>query len=387
MATTFAALIFRPAEIPDRALSQGFAVALGGWGVASPRLFIAPLPGVPGYSAAFYSSGEAAGGGDDELDHLSELFEDELSPPVAVLDAAAELGHPGATLFALVFSEDVVHDDGWRFEASGFVRHFVREGEEGLEAGVEAPDRSDVVELGVDLPEGATAAEERDAMDRAIRPHRGSTFLAAELGAPVLGALMGALFAPERRVAVRLVEPGPGSIADEVARLNRVLRRDSGRGAPASSPPVRGVAPPATYTAFARAYDWADPADPEDLYRELAIGAIEGTLRFLREDELLGHEREPGWEAAAARQLYPIARLSGSALGGGAAAPHRAIVALGADGEQLWVVRGGTSAAPAGPTFGELLRYLSLGWSRRSDAEEDLIGALMLRARLRSLGG
>ncbi len=62
------------------------------------------------------------------------------------------------------------------------------------------------------------------------------------------------------------------------------------------------------------------------------------------------------------------------------------MVALGADGEQLWVVRGGTSAAPAGPTFGELLRYLSLGWSRRSDAEEDLIGALMLRARLRSLG-
>ncbi len=128
MATTFAALIFRPAEIPDRALSQGFAVALGGWDVASPRLFIAPLPGVPGYSAAFYSSGEPAGGGDDELDHLSELFEDELSPPVAVLDAAAELGHPGATVFALVFSEDVVHDDGWRFEASGFVRHFVREG-------------------------------------------------------------------------------------------------------------------------------------------------------------------------------------------------------------------------------------------------------------------
>ncbi|WP_437707181.1 hypothetical protein WMF45_25940 [Sorangium sp. So ce448] len=388
MATTFAALIFRPADIPDRALSQGFAVALGGWDVASPRLFIAPLPGVPGHSAAFYSSGEPAGGGDDELDHLAELFEDELSPPVAVLDAAAELGHPGATVFALVFSEDVVHDDGWRFEASGFVRHFVREGDEGVEAGVEAPDRSDLVEVDVDLPEGATAAEEREAMDRAIRPHRGSTFLAAELGAPVLGALMGALFAPERRVQVHLVAPGPGSIADEVARLNRVLRREDGRGAPASPPPIRGVAPPATYTAFVRAYDWADPADPEDLYRELAIGAVEGTLRFLREGELLGHDREPGWEAAAARQLYPIARLSGSALGGGAAArADRAVVALGADGEQLWVVRGGTSAAPAGPTFGELLRYLSLGWSRRSDAEEDLIGALMLRARLRSLGG
>ncbi|WP_437585254.1 hypothetical protein [Sorangium sp. So ce1000] len=385
MATTFAALIFRPAEIPDRALSQGFAVALGGFDVASPRLFIAPLPGVPGFSAAYYSSGEPAGSGDDELDHLSELFEDELSPPVAVLDAAAELGHPGATVFALVFSEEVVHDDGWRFEASGFVRHFVREGEEGIEAGVETPDRSDLVEVDVDLPETATAQEERDATDRAIRPLRGSTFLADELGAPVLAALMGGLFAPERRVAVRLVEPGPASIVDEVTRLNRVLRREDGRGAPASPPPVRGVAAPPTYAAFARAYDWADPADPEDLYRELAIGAVEGTLRFLREDELRGHEREPGWEAAAARQLYPIARLSGSALGGGAA--QRAIVALAADGEALWVVRGGTSAAPAGPTFGELLRYLSLGWSRRSDAEEDFIGALMLRARLRSLGG
>ncbi|WP_437933225.1 hypothetical protein [Sorangium sp. So ce341] len=385
MATTFAALIFRPAEIPDRALSQGFAVALGGWDVASPRLFVAPLPGVPGYAAAYYSSGEPAGGG-DELDHLAELFEDELSPPVAVLDAAEGLGHAGATIFALVFSEEVVHDDGWRFEASGFVRHFVREGEDGLEAGVETPDRSDLVAVDVDLPETATAQEERDATDRAIRPHRGSTFLAAELGAPVLGALMGGLFAPERRVAVHLVEPGPGSIAAEVKRLNRALRREDGRGAKAEPPPpVRGVAPPATYAAFARAYDWADPADPEDLYRELAIGAVEGTLRFLREDELLGHEREPGWDAAAARQLYPIARLSGSALGGGAA--QRAILALGADGEALWVVRGGTSAAPAGPTFGELLRYLSLGWSRRSDAEEDLIGALMLRARLRSLGG
>ncbi|WP_437283904.1 hypothetical protein [Sorangium sp. So ce406] len=385
MATTFAALIFRPAEIPDRALSQGFAVALGGWDVASPRLFVAPLPGVPGFCAAYYASGDPAVAGGDELDHLSELFEDELSPPVAVLDAAAELGHPGATVFALVFSEEIVHDDGWRFEASGYVRHFVREGEEGIEAGVETPDRSDLVAVEVELPDDATEQQEREAMDRAIRPHRGSTYLSAELGAPVLGALMGGLFAPERRVDVRLVAPGPASIAGEVSRLNRVLRREDGRGAPASLPPVRGVAAPSTYEAFARAYDWADPADPEDLYRELAIGAVEGTLRFLREDELRGHEREPGWEAAAARQLYPIARLSGSALGGGAA--QRAVVALGPDGEQLWIVRGGTSAAPAGPTFGELLRYLSLGWSRRSDAEEDLIGALMLRARLRSLAG
>jgi hypothetical protein len=57
-------------------------------------------------------------------------------------------------------------------------------------------------------------------------------------------------------------------------------------------------------------------------------------------------------------------------------------VALAADGEQLSIVRAGR-VTPAGPTLGELLRYLALGWSQRSDAEEDLIGALMLRARIR----
>jgi hypothetical protein len=70
-----------------------------------------------------------------------------------------------------------------------------------------------------------------------------------------------------------------------------------------------------------------------------------------------------------------------SALGGGAEA--EAVVAIARDGQTLALVRG-DAIAPAGPTFGELLRYLSLGWSRRSDAEEDLIGALMLRARMRS---
>lgn len=383
MATTFAALIYRSDEIPDRALSQGFAVALGGWDVSSPRLFVAPLPGIPGFSAAYYASGEPARGAFDELEHLSELFEDELSPPVAVLDAAAELGRTDATVFALVYSEEVVHDDGWRFDEGGYLRHFVREGEEGLEAGVETHDRSDVIEVEVELPEGATEQQEAEATDKAIRPHRGSTFLASELGAPVLPALMGGLFAPERRVAVRLVDPAPASIAEEVRRLNRVLRREDGRAAPGVPQPVAGVAAPATYEAFVRTYDWADPTDPQDLYRELAIGLIEGTLRFLREGELRAHGAAPGWAAAAAKGLYPIARLTGSTLGGSAA--QAATVALGADGEALWLVRGDAGAMLAGPTFGELVRYLSLGWSRRGDAEEDFIGALMLRARLRAL--
>ena len=83
--------------------------------------------------------------------------------------------------------------------------------------------------------------------------------------------------------------------------------------------------------------------------------------------------------SAAKAGLYPVARLLGSALG---ASSTQAIVALAADGEQLSIVRSGR-VTPAGPTLGELLRYLALGWSQRSDAEEDLIGALMLRARIR----
>src|SRR4051812_39817662 len=137
MATSFAALLFRPVEISDRALSQGFAVALGGFDVPAPRLSIAELPGIAGWSAAFYSSGvkPRRGAEDDELDHAAELFEEELCPAVGVLDAAAEAGHPGATVYALLFAEDLVHDDAWRFDAGGFVRRFVREGEEGIEAG------------------------------------------------------------------------------------------------------------------------------------------------------------------------------------------------------------------------------------------------------------
>jgi hypothetical protein len=384
MAISFAVLLYRPEEVPDRALSQGFAVALGGWDVPAPRLLLSPLPGVPGWSAAFYGSGARSGPGDDELDHFCELFDDELSPPVAVLDAAAELGHPTATLYALVFSEEVVHDDGWRFDASGFVRHFVREGEDGIEAGVETPRRSEGVEVQIELPDEATEKEEQQATERAVRPHRGSTYLANELRAPVLAALMGAFFAPERRLEVRLIEPGPAAIADEAKRLVQVLGRVEGRGAFAPPQAVCGAAVPASYEAFVRTYDWADPADPGDLYRELAIGVVEGTLRFLREAELGALDVDPGWASAAKRGLYPVGRLTGSALGGGAAP---STLAVGADGERLWLVRPGGSATPAGPTLGELLRYLSLGWSRRSDAEEDFIGALMLRARLRSEPG
>jgi len=380
MSTTFAALIYRPDEIPDRALSQGFAVALGGWDVSAPRLLVAEIPGLHGYAAAFYRS--SANPGDDELDHLCELFEDELSPPVAVLDAAAELGRPSARVFALIFAEDIVHDDGWRFDQSGFERHFVREGEDGLESGIETPDESDITPLPIDLPKDASEDEERAAIERATRPHRGSTFLSAELRAPVLAALMGAYFTTERRIDIRLIEPGPASIRHEVERLNRVLGRSAGRGAFAAPRVISGVTAPASYDAFVASYDWTDPKDPQDLYRELSIGAIEGTLRFLREDEVQARATDPGWASAAKQGLYPIAKLVASALG--AAGGKEITIALAADGDGLWCVQAGHKATLAGPTFGELLRYLSLGWSRRSDAEEDVIGALMLKARLRT---
>ncbi len=379
MSTSFAALLFRTSEVPDAALSRGFAVALAGWDVPAPRLLIAPLPGIPGWSAGFYASGARLA--EDELEHAAELFADELSPAVGVLDAAAELGATPGSVLTLVFAQDVLLDDGWCFTAGGFTRHFVREGDDGLEVGAESAAGSEVSEVTLDLPEDAPEAEEDAAVERAVRPHRGSTFLSGLLGAPVLPALMGALFAADRRVAVRLVDPSPASITAEVRRLLRTLHRVEGRGSFTAPGVVAGVAQPEAHAAFVSAYDWADPTDPEDAYRELALGAVTGTLRFLREDELRAREREPSWAAAARAGLYPVARLSGSALGS-AASREASILGLARDGEQLALVRHKGTVEPAGPTFGELCCYLALGWSRRSDAEEDLIGALMLRARI-----
>ena len=378
MTAPFAALIFRPSEVSDRALSRGFAVALAGFDVPSPHLRIAELRGIPGHCAAFYSSGLGRDG--DDLEHLIELFEAEVSPAVGVIDAAVELGSPDPRVLCAIFAEDVIHDDGWRCSSSGYLRHFVRESEDGIEAGVETGQTSEVREIEVSIEDEATDADELAAEAAAMRPHRGSTFLSSELRAPALPALMGALFDTERRVDVRLIEPGPLAVADEARRLNRALRRVDGRGAFVAPATIAGAAQPATHAAFASAYDWTDPADPSDRYRELSIGAIEGTLQFLREADLRALGADPAWARGAAAGLYPVARLLGSALG---ASSTQAILGLAADGEGLALVRAGR-VVPAGPTLGELLRYLSLGWSQRSDADEDLIGALMLRARIRT---
>jgi hypothetical protein len=386
MSLTIAALVYRPSEISDRALSLGFAVALGGWDVPAPRLEIAGLPELPGFAVAFYASGAKR---EDEAEHTATLFEEELSPPVAVLDAVEALSRNGAaagerspvTLYALVYAEDFVHDDGWRFGASGFERHFVRDGDDGIEVGVETPDDSDVQTLDLDIPEDVTEAEEQALFDAALRPHRGTTFLGGALGKGLLPVLVRASFEVERTVAIRFVEPDPASIRAEAERLVKVLGRCEGRGAFSPPKTASGAPAPAAITAFAAAYDWQDPRDPEDLYRELAIGAVTGNLRFLREAEMASFRAEPGWVSAKGEALFPVAKLVPSALGGGRA--EATILAVPPSGEALFVLRPGRRAESAGPAFGELLRYLSLGWSKRTDAEEDLIGALMLRARLR----
>jgi hypothetical protein len=357
MAVSFAALVFRPLEVSDRALSQGFAVALAGWDLASPHLSIAPLAGIPGYAVAFFSTGKRGDEG-EAFDLACELFEEEIPPALGVLDAAL----PSARVYAVTYAEGIFHDDVWRYDAEGYERHFVHEGEGAPEACVETPDGAEEVAL-----EGDDEA--------AVRAHRGTAFLSAELGAPALPALVAALWATERRVPVRLVDPA--AVAEETRRLVATLHRSEGRGAFAA-PPHGEAPPPASYLAFARTYDWADPADPGDLYRELSIGAIEGTLHLHREADLARALE------GSAKGLYPIARLDGSALGGGGRA---ATLALAEDGEHLRLVRPGAPDVEAGPTFGELLRYLALGWSKRSDAEEDMIEALMLRAKLRAEEG
>src|SRR5262245_12646593 len=120
MHTSFAALIFRPAEVSDRDLSSAFAVALAGWDAPAPRLLVSELVGLAGWAVAFYESGARAG--DDELDHACDLFEEELSPGLCVRAAAVEHGATNAVVYAITFSEDVLHDDAWRFAPEGVLR-------------------------------------------------------------------------------------------------------------------------------------------------------------------------------------------------------------------------------------------------------------------------
>ena len=351
-----AALLFRPEHVSDNALSEGFAVALAGYDAPKPALLTCELFGFPGWSIAFYKSGLAAG--EDELGHFTDLFDDERPPGLTVLDRAAR----EAVIYALVYSDGSLYDDAYRFDARGTTRRFVREGEEGLEAGSESE-------------EGLSIEEFEDDLDEAeLRRKRGTTFLENELCGPLLPALARSLFEADKRVPIALADGSPAGITALVEALNTVLGRSSGRG---QSPD--GVPAPASYKAFCEAYDWHDPKDPEDLYRELSLGHLKGTLRFLRAADVAEHTRRSAPKGALA-----VATLQTGSLGGPGRRSHTVI--LGADGATLSVLAEGGALKPAGATFAELLAYLSLGWKRRDDLEEEHIDALMLKAHLRAFG-
>jgi hypothetical protein len=354
MALSFAALVYREEHVSERALTRGFAVALAGFAAPSPALTTAPLRAYAGWSVAFYSPGlRGAEASFRALEHATELFDEELPPGVAVRAAAGDKG----TIYAIILSEDDGLDDVTRFDERGSLRWFVRDGDGGAEVGVESVVANEEEVATIEELEGEDDGGERTGtglMARDLLDPRGR--------ASVRAALAAAFFEADRRLPIALVEPTAEAVARETKALNHTLGRVDGRGAFSTD-----GAPP-LYRAFAAAYDFADPKDPQDRYRELSIGRVKGTLRFLR-----------GGEIDFKKRPFVFARLEGSALGGGGAT---ADLALAGDGDELVILRDGKSIE-AGPRLGELLRYLALGWASRSAFEEEEIGALMLRAHLR----
>lgn len=372
--TSFACLVYPSAHVTDRDLSRGFAVALAGFDVRSPKLLVTPARGLPGWSVAFYRSGQLEPF--EELDHACELFEEELPPGLGVRDEVVQrpAGAP-VVVHAFVYSDEIVHDAWWRFSDATIRTASIVDDDDGLLSVRESEDG--VVSEEIELPDDATEAD----VERLVAPHRGTSWASKELGPSVLAALVGAFYEADRAVAVHLVDPSPSSIADETRRLVATLKRVEGRGGRPFPDACAGVALPASVAAFAAAYDWADPSDPSDLYRELALGRVEGTLRFARPDGVRALEADPGWAAAAKAGLYPWATVTRGGLGG--SDRPSAVLGVRTDGSSLALVEG-ASLVEAGPTLGELVAYLALGFRSRDEYEEDRIGALMLRARVRA---
>lgn len=331
VSTIIAALIHRPDEVSPEALSLGVAIATAGYDLPMARLDLAPLVG--GWSVAFYASGERPPSHtpEDELEHVEELFDEELSPLVTVSAAALAERGKDATLYGLLLAEDFEVDNGYALTCS------------------DGPEQDE--DLG------------------------GLGLLSSVLGCLAKPVLMKALFDTERRLTPTLADPSEAGVRAQTRALVATLKRVEGRGAP-DLVALGKAAPIATYRAFATAYDWADPGDQKDLYRGVSLGKLEGTVRFFRPSELPGViQRRSG-----AQPLFPVAELLSSNL----ADPRRlALIALSDDGTSLHRVTQ-ASAERAGPTLSELLRYLSLGFRARSAFEEELIQALMLRAAVRA---
>lgn len=359
MALQFACVIFASGTVTDEALSRGFAVATAGFDLDAARLTVGSLDGLAGFDVAFYASGrkhEAY----LELDHVEELFEEELPPGLAVLDHARR--SPGSTpvqrVYSLVYDDASGLDDACVFDDDGFRRSFVRQGDDGPVAGSQTNDGEPT--------EQALSEEEAEGP----HPSRGSLFLAQSLGQNLLVALSRALFTADRVVRVSLAGSGEEAARRATRALITSLKRTEGRGAPS---PERVAGLPAELRAFAVTYDWADPTDPGDVYRELAIGRIVGNATF---KPLRASLAEPPAQEGGAGHVPVLSLTKGALGGGGAGSVARYDVATGL----LLDERG----APLGPTWCELLTYLALGFGRRDDVEEDWIQALLLRAAVRS---
>lgn len=326
-----AALIFRPEEVSIEALGLGVAIATAGYDLPRARLDLASLEG--GWSIAFYASGELppAHTPEDEIEHVEELFDDDLSPLVAVSAAALAERGKDATLYGMLLAEDFEVDDGYALTSSA----------------------------------GSEQGEEPGGLE----------LLSRVLGCPAKPVLMKALFDVERRLTPTLADPSEAGVGTLTKTLVSTLKRVEGRGAP--DPAALGEAAQlSTYRTFAATYDWDDPSDPKDLYRGVSLGKVEGTLRFLRPAELSGAVLS----RTGGKALFSVAELLSSNL----AEPRRvALLALADDGSSLYRVTA-TSAERAGTTLSELLRYLALGFRARSTFEEEIIQALMLRAAVRT---
>jgi hypothetical protein len=362
MTTSLAAILYPRGRLTDAALSRGFALALSGWDLPDAHLLLAELPGAAEWSVGFYQCGLRDP--DDAFDQAVELFEDEPSPGqcVRTLSALGDL-----VVYTVVFTDEYLHDDVVRFSEEGVSRRFLRDCEEGVEAGEQ------------DGEEGKSRILDDDS-DQELRRHRGTTWLDQLIGIASLPALVQALYGADRTLDRRLVDPGVDSIQEQARQLNRSLGRQDGRGSAGLPQAVAGVAPPEVLRRFAAIYDWQDPSDPDDRYRDIAIGDLEGTLQFIRGETWQGLEGDAQWAECGQKGYFPVARM----IEPDGSGRSKGWVALCPDGEGLRLVGSFGIEREAGPTFGELVLYLALGWRKRSAIEEELIQALMLRARVRA---
>ena len=150
LSTSFAALLFRPSEVPDAALSRGFAVALAGWDVPAPPLRIARLPGFPGWSAAFYT---AAPGSKRTRWSTSPSSSRTSSPPrwACSTPPPSSARPPGVGAHARL-RRGRAPRRRLALHGAGLQRRFVREGDEGSRPASRRPRGARSARCILDLP-------------------------------------------------------------------------------------------------------------------------------------------------------------------------------------------------------------------------------------------